>query len=325
MRFTASGTTRSNRATRSCKLYFIPGPYYQRPPDFCYEWTRSTVYLPTPDGRSDTLVVFDRTLASDPNRLASFAGAATTGIQRYRATGGNGQVADQQRIRDNPRTGTPALKQWIIHCPARPDLGDRSIDWRTAGGQEVRVQALLPADGVKFALDESTLWAPPLCQADQGGLGLRSPERKWQVRIRPAQAWPLDSAPVWDVFLNVIHAADPGAAADGTLVRARDGEAIGALIRRGGLANVLVLFSATPSTHERGRTEFRRVRTSGYVVEWDAPAERTDVLLFDLDPSMAWASTLGPGRRAALPVSPQGVGRIEITGTGRHVLAVDAK
>ena len=26
MRFTASGTTRSNRATRSCKLYFIPGP-----------------------------------------------------------------------------------------------------------------------------------------------------------------------------------------------------------------------------------------------------------------------------------------------------------
>ena len=275
--------------------------------------------------RSDTLIVFDRTLASNPNFLPSFDGARTKGIHRYRATGGNGQVADQKRINSNPTTGTPALKQWIIHCPVRPEVTDRSIAWTTAGGQGVRVQALLPVDGVKVAFEESLLWAPPLCQVDQQKQGMRASEAGWQVRILPKQAWPGDGSPRWDVFLNVIHAADRGAVPDGTLVRSKGDEAVGTVIRREGLADTLVLFSSTPSTHANGRTEFRRVRREGYAVAWEASAGTTDVLLYDLDPAKTWIYAVDGKEGTSLPVSAQGVGRASSPGAGHHTLVLEAR
>ena len=302
------------------------GPtYYQRPPEFCHEWTRSVFYLPSPDRRSDTIVVFDRTLASNPNRLPSFEGSPAEGVQGYRATGGNGGISDRQRIVGNPLPATPALKQWIFHCPTEPAVDAGGLSWKTAGGQRVRVRTFLPVDGVKTVYDEAALWSPPLCPVEQKGAGLPDRERKWQFRVSPRQPWPSDNRPAWDVFLNVIHVQEADGGADSSPVRSADGEAAGVVVHRPGLDDVVVIFSATPSTRAAGKTDFRRVRRAGYSVSWESVAETTVVYLFDLDPSRKWSCSRPGGRKVTIPVSDQGKGQLLVRAGGRHVLELSAE
>ena len=151
---------------------------YDPPPTFLHEWTRSVVYLPSSDQRSDTLVVYDRTNAHNPVELPKF--------NRYRRASPD----EQGRI-----LGMPALKQWVIHAPVDPTLTTDGISWYLADGQHVEVSTLLPQPQRRIVYDERTLWPSRVPPA----------EKKWQVRILPM----VDQQ--WDTFLNVVQAFDGGA------------------------------------------------------------------------------------------------------------------
>ena len=129
------------------------------PPTFLNEWTRSLVYLPSRDARSDTIVVHDRVNAQNPANLPKF--------NRYRARGPNEQAAI---------SAMPATKQWMIHAPTEPRLDATGLSWSTAGGQSVVVDTLLPAGQRRVVYDERQLWPEK---------AVRQGERKWQVRILP--------------------------------------------------------------------------------------------------------------------------------------------
>ncbi len=277
--------------------------YYNPPPRFVHEWSRSLLYLPSADQRSDTVVVVDRVNTEDPSVL--------TGLDRYRAE-------DQNRI-----TGAPALKQWIIHAPVSPTLGSDTITWQTAGGQTVRVNTLLPLTHSRNIYDE-------------GSMGLkgtiRAEERHFQVRIAPS------TERQWDTFLNVVQAYDSGVALTNTLVTSTNGAASGVLLKRPGQPNAVALFNAAqgpdlpPSKKVNGYLDVdpallgmlktNRLLSAGYQVTWASDTSSTAVFLADLNPAKQWLITVDNLQEKPLAVSPQGLARLTVSGSGLHVLIV---
>jgi hypothetical protein len=264
----SAGTTRGQ--------YYVQ-PYYDPPPTFLHEWTRSVFYLPSADKHSDTILVFDRTNADNPKNLPKLA--------RYR-------TGDYNRI-----AAAPANKQWIIHSPVAPTLTADAIAWRTAAGQQVRVNTLLPAAQSRTVVDERTL-------VDSAAT-IAASEKKFQTRIRPATEQP------WDTFLNVVQAYDTGAELSNTLVRSAGGESEGALVRRVGHNDALVMFSAQQSA---------RLLTTAFTVTWSAATTVTEGFLVDLDPSRTWSVVTDGGASRPLTVSDQGVGRLVVNGAGTHTI-----
>jgi hypothetical protein len=191
---------------------FYEKGFYDPPPTFLHEWTRSIFYLPSKDKRSDTLVVFDRTNATPP-----------ANIEKYR-------LEDQQVIR-----AAPALKQWLIHCPVPPTLTPEAITWMTPGGQHVTVSTLLPVAQKRLLIDEDKVWGKDFPYPDKA-------EQKWQVRIMPGVEQP------WDTFLNVVQAYDAGVDLRNVLVQSTRGEAQGVLVQRADQDDTLVMFGAQPAS-----------------------------------------------------------------------------
>lgn len=187
-------------------------PYWDPPPTFLYEWTRSIFYLPSADKKSDTIITFYRVDADDPQNLPS--------LDRYQAN-------DLAAI-----TSAPALKQWIIHTPVAPILTPDAISWTTAGGQVVRVSTLEPLNQTRTIYDENQLW--PSSQY----WSFVDSEKHYQVRIVPT------TEQRWDTFLNVVQVSDPGTALNNVGVQSTGGEAHGVLVQRGGLPDSLVMFGA---------------------------------------------------------------------------------
>lgn len=191
-------------------------PYYDPPPAFLHEWTRSLFYLPSPDKRSDTVIVFDRVLADDPRHLPK--------LDRYRPK----DLKTIQKI--------SALKQWVIHTPVAPSVSASGLSWDTPGGQRVRVSTLLPARQTRRTLDEK-----PLFLASQEFSYLKT-EPRFQVRIAP------EIEQRWDTFLNVVQASAPALRLENRLIRSTDGGAAGVLVSREGLPDILVVFGARPAS-----------------------------------------------------------------------------
>jgi PKD repeat protein len=278
--------------------------YYNPPPRFLHEWTRSTLYLPSTDAQHDTIVIFDRVNAEDPKTLAK--------LDRYTSS-------DLARI-----NGAPALKQWILHTPVSPDLSAEAIAWQTSGGQQVRVSTLLPADQTRQVYDESSMGLKGTISAS---------ERKFQVRVRPS----VDRR--WDTFLNVLQVSN-GAALGNSLVASTNGAAQGVLVRRPQHDDVLAMFNATqgpdlPATKTSGgylvvdttlaeRLNANRLLRSGFTVTWGAQAARTQLLLCDLDPGTQWMAAVDGAAESAVPVSAAGLGRLAVAGTGSHTVILRA-
>ncbi len=186
-------------------------PYYQPPPTFLQEWTRSLFYLPSADGHSDTILVFDRVNASDPRTMADFS--------HYRAS-------DQALM-----TAAPAVDQWIMNMPVQPSVTGSGFSWQTAGGQDLSVNTLLPLNQTRSVINDQQTFA---------GLQDFTPSEAqgWQVRVSPV------GAQNWNTFLNVVQASDAGASSSTSLVQSDGGEAQGSLIRRSGSPDALVMFGA---------------------------------------------------------------------------------
>jgi hypothetical protein len=192
--------------------YYAPG-YYNPPPTFLNEWTRSLFYLPSSDGHSDTIIVFDRVNALNPQQLPNFS--------QYAA-------ADQTAIEN-----APALKQWIIHAPVNPTITSSGVSWQTAGGQQINVSTLLPLNQTRTVYNETQLW---------GNSGeFSASELHYEIAIAPS------TPEQWDTFLNVVQASDSGTTLTNTLEQSTGGEVQGVLVQRGGLSDVLVMFGAEQS------------------------------------------------------------------------------
>lgn len=317
--------------------------YFAAPVEFLHEWTRSTVYLPNAATGVDTIVVFDRSFAANPNFLPSYTGTGTTGISRYRAAANSSSgMSDQQRITSNPIqypatsptiTGTPALKQWIMHCLQQPTVTGSTVTWTTDFGlSNVKLISLAPAGATIQVFSEPVLWSTPCCQITQpmtsapvAGVAY-SPEERYQVRVWPASPWPANATPAWDVFCHVVFAANAsgGPTTAATKVTSNGSEVTGPLVSRAGLNDTLLLFSQVASTWSGTATTFARVLASGYTVTWTSTTASTDVLLFDLSPSKSWTSNLDSAGAVSLAVSSAGVGHVSVSGTGSHTLVLVA-
>lgn len=292
--------------------------YWNPPPTFLHEWTRSMLYLPAADRSSDVIIVYDRTNADNPREL--------------------GRWPDRYYPRDKERMETAPLKQWIFHMPVEPRIAEASIEWKTEGGQNLRVDTLLPAERKVEAFDENVIGVPGY---------IHDYEKKWQVRVTPKDQRQ------WDTFLNVVSVFDEGAKVEARLVTSPGDNVEGVLVSRRkalasaeppgeagstqarGSADVLALFNATPGpplpqpdpsvrdnwlAEVPATLETVRLRKTGYSVEWTS-AGATEVLVFDLDPSLSWKATLD-GRAAALAVSAAGAARLECKDAGKHALSV---
>ena len=284
--------------------WYWPG-WWNPPARFLHEWTRSLFYLPSVDKRSDTIIVYDRTNAQRPQDLSAYDG--------YNST-------DRMRIE-----GASAPKEWVIHAPVSPSLTSGDISWVTPGGQQVRVSTLLPESQSRAVLDENLISMPGYINAS---------EKKYQVRIRPA------TQRQWDTFLNVIQASSGSPSLSNSLLRSAAGEAEGVLVRRGGLNDTVVMFGAVPGpslpfpqmdsnwklTYDDpplfNQLKTARLLKAGYALAFAAGSATTDCYLLDLDPAKAWKITVDSGIEADLAVSAQGVGRLTVSGSGAHTLAV---
>jgi hypothetical protein len=277
---------------------------YDPPPTFLHEWTRSIVYLPSHDDRSDSLIIYDRTNAHNPKDLPKFA--------RYRRSSPDEQTAI---------LNMPALKQWIIHAPVEPMVSSEGLSWALADGQHVSVDTLLPQPQRRLVYDEKKLWTARVPPA----------ERKWQVRILPA------TDQQWDTFLNVVQVFDNGANLANSVLRSDDNTIEGVLVKRSGHDDVVALFnsasgtaltdvrkgavsvfdSSVPTTLSRAR-----LRPGGFTVRWTSAAPSTAVMLFDLDRARNWRVSVDGRTPTALKVSSQGVATTTVQGTGAHTVNV---
>jgi hypothetical protein len=273
--------------------------YYQPPPTFLHEWTRSLVYLPAGPAGVDAIVVYDRSHADPPRSLPRF--------ERY-------STADRNTIMN-----APAVRQWIIHMPVNPSIGGDTISWQTAT-DALRVNMLLPRQRTVTPIDESQRWPTSVVTADQ---------RKWHVRIAPASDEP------WQTFLNVVQAHGGSAPADVAAVSSND-RVEGAVVRRAGRPDMVVLFNALPSARIESQAnglgvynaansaQLRRahLRSTGFSVQWQSSAGSTRIIVADLDPGKTWQYRLNGGDSRVLRVTASGVATIDVSGARSHTLTV---
>lgn len=181
--------------------------YYNPPAIFLHEITDSVLYLSSPNGASDTVVIHDRVNADDPKQLPNF--------NRY-------QPADQTLI-----NAAPHLKEEIFHTPVLAAISGATASWQTSGGQNAKITSLLPIGAVFTTYDEKQLW----------GANIPLSEEKFQLRISPP------ASQQWDTFLTIFQGSDPGVVLNNTLVKSINNEAEGVLLQRGGSNDLLVMFS----------------------------------------------------------------------------------
>jgi hypothetical protein len=257
--------------------FYRPG-YYDPPPAFVREWTRSLVYLPGPKG-ADAVVVYDRVAADNPRDLPKF--------DRYRA-------ADRATVET-----APAVVQWLVHAPERPkEAADGVLEWKTPGGQPLRVTPLSVAKGEWSVIDEKQLWAKSVGEFKQT-------EPKFQARFSPAKH------EKWLTLVNVLTVGD------GVKVRrvaSANGVAEGVVLRAEGAPDRLVLF---------GASERSRVHDKGYSVTWEAASERTELHLFDLDPAKPWTLSAGAGPGRPLKVGSGGEAHTALEGKGKNIINLE--
>jgi hypothetical protein len=293
---------------------FVSPGYYNPPPTYLHEWTRSMLYLPSVDKHSDTIVVFDRTNADDPQKIGGFS-----------LYGSDVQASIK---------AAPALKQWVIHSPVKPTVGTNLLSWATPGGQQVQVQTLFPTTTKVTTYNEANISNFP-------GY-VNSSELKWQARIMPT------TSQKWDTFLNVVQVYDSGTALTNLPVQSFGGEVQGAVIQRAGNNDALVLFSAQPgptipatSPDPNGLAVFNpnmmnlvsavRIMSHGYSAAFTTSTDKTDVYLADLDTTKTWYALVRTDAGYAMnvmlvpvTVSTNSFATFSVPGAGPHVITLIA-
>ena len=274
--------------------------YYQPPPTYLHEWTRSLLYVPSANRASETIVVFDRSHAEDPRDLPS--------LQRYSA-------ADRETV-----VRAASLRQWILHMPVRPSISADVLSWDLQSGDRVRVTMLLPRQRQVTPIDEAQLWAKS---------SIRPQQLKWQVRVAP------ESEETWTTFLNVIDVHGPGGASSVQLVTSPEDDVQGTLVRRPGNMDLVAVFNAAAGPALRaplGRNSYDaanasllrqvRLRRTGFTIQWASASQTTEVFVADLDSTKSWQYRVDSGPSMPIALEAGGIGRVSVAGARSHTLVV---
>jgi len=273
-----------------------PKGYYAPPPTYLHEWTRSLLYVPAANRRSDTIVVFDRSQADHPRDLPRF--------DRYSA-------ADRETIY---KVGS--LRQWLLHMPVRPSVSDNVISWDVPSGDRVRVTMLLPRRRTVTPIDQAQLWS---------NSSLPPQQRKWHVRVTP------ESEEAWETFLNVIDVGSSDATTTAQLVTSAEDDIQGTLVRRQGSTDLVALFNATPgrpsglADYDPGLANLLRhvrLRGTGFTVRWISSSQATDVFVADLDSTRNWHYRVDSGPSMPITQLEGGIARLAVEGAQSHTLVV---
>lgn len=258
-------------------------------PEFCHENQRSIVYLMSASQTADVIVVFDRVDAVPPLSLSS-SGQIDFLYGEPWAT----------RIKASPY-GADGLKQWVIHAPVAPTNEAHAITWDTAGGQHVRVDALLPASVTITNYDETTVLS---------GTDFSDSEKKWQARIKPA------TDQQWDTFLNVVQVYDGSSQPTVTLIESSAGQTYqGAQVARSGDDDAITMFGGRASAGNR-------LITTGTTFGWTQGTATATLVLCDLDPAKTWTYSLDGGGAASLTISANGVAVFTVNTAAAHTLVL---
>lgn len=289
---------------------FNPSNYYNPPPTYLHEYTRSVLYLPSSNQQSDVMVLFDRVNARDPKTLPL--------VDRYMSH-------DQARIK-----GASSLVQAVFHAPVAPSVETSSISWKTAKGQSVNVSTLFPSELTYRTIDEMKD-PSALC----GYMDPENPngEKRWQVRVSPR------ATSDWTTMLHVVSAFDSPGAVRYEPVTSEGGDAQGVVLHRAGMLDQVAIFNAGQGRElppvlmdSTGRSKINpqvksivekaHLRATGFTFTFTAQTDRTELLLGDLDPERLWSYSDNGGADTTIEVSRQGFIKIFLVGRGTHTVAL---
>lgn len=198
--------------------------YWDPPPAFVNEWTRSYLYLPTTMRTADTVIIYDRVDAVAPSKLDRFQGDDKTYM-----------------------SAAKELKQWIIHTPVPPTVTGGAATWK-ASGQEAELTMLAPAQRNTATVDEKTLSWPASFPPET--------EKHFYLAISPK------ASKQYDTFLDVLQVSDATIASKPARVASGDGGMEGARVSRPGQGDAVALFSSAQGARVR-TTEFSVTATIG--------------------------------------------------------------
>lgn len=280
--------------------------YWAPPPTYLHEWTRSFLYLPSSDASQDTVVIYDRTLADDPELGPNWLTLNYEGAREI--------------IKENVR------KDWILHMNEAPTLTDNKASWKTENSQFMQLTSLLPLNTEKTVMNERD--PVESFKGTMAPIG-QDKERKFHLRIKPTQ----DQA--WDNFLSVVTASDQATTTSQSLVESDNKAVQGVHLKDGSKLNVLALFSAKPgktvptltgptgSKYDPNLLEtIKRNRLIQEPFALSATLDTpTQLYITDLDPAQRWSVKVN-NTQVPFKVSENGLGRATIDATGNLSLAV---
>lgn len=276
------------------------GHYYDPPPVFVHEHTRSLWYLPTATQALSSIVTIERINAVDPEALPKF--------DRYRS---GAIYPEQSAIKASPRWTT------YLHPRANPTIAANVTTWTTAGGQLLRDVWLAP-DAVTIVKEDETALAHYDAQAQ---------EKKWRLTVTP------NSDEQWNCLMRVTtsRASRTAAPTENELTVTNNG--IGVHLVRPGNDDRIVVANCTrgadiaqsfPTAAQAvAALDGVRFRTAGsFSFSYAQTAEIAKVLLADLNPRLEWSYTLDGG--ASMPITEDSVGfeELAVAGKGNHTIVV---
>jgi hypothetical protein len=266
-------------------------------PPYLAEWTRSMVYLPSSNQQSDAIVIHDRINSKDMRTMPNYS------TYNYNSVRGL-----EEDIAAN--IATRSRREWIIHTPVNPTVSQPTgapaqIEWivDSTSGQTGRVTILVPTSPRTQVYDETQLWSA------LANYQISLTDRKWQARVMP----PTEQD--WQTMLNIVQVYDNGFTPDNALLRSTDGMVEGALVKRAGLDDLLVMFSANLA---------QRLLRQGCAFSWTAAGANTQLFLPDLDAGLKWTASIDGGVAQPLTVSGQGMGQMSVAAAGAHTVILAA-
>lgn len=275
--------------------------YFDPPPVFLHEWTRTVIGLSTADGTAESLMVVERINAVDPQSLTKFT--------RYRLSNPN----EQALIAAAPR--------WASHLHPRtlPASAGAVTTWTTAGGQLCQDEWLLPdISAITMAVQDELTITPYIAE---------DVEKKWRLRATP------NAATQWTVLIRVVSVRDSGRTHTATLLTGTS-SSFGVLIARTGNDNRIVVVNGTQGANIAQSFPTRaqcvtalatvRLRATGFTIGWTQTTATAQVLIADLSSTVGWTTALDGGGTVALTIDAAGVGVRSVTGIGVHTLVVGA-
>ncbi|MEO0292779.1 MAG: T9SS type A sorting domain-containing protein [candidate division WOR-3 bacterium] len=267
--------------------HFRPETYgeWYPTPNFVPEWTRSMIYLPSGDGKSETVVLHDRANVLDPRSMPNFNNFWSTHKTRI-----------LEAFENFSRS------QLVFHSPVPPTKSfGNTYTWSTSSGQNVKVVSLIPLIPRDTIINEKLRYT-----SDDWGY-IDTALLKWQFRIMPI------TEKVWNTFLTVVQVLDNGVSVTSSLVKSSDNKSEGVLIKNFGRNDCLVMFNADSST---------RFLNTGYSISW-ASETSTDVFLAQLNPAREWNVSIDGSLPIHMSVSEGGLGRVTVSGQGNHQLVLN--